>query len=277
MKTKLRGLVTIVHPLPSLAMTITALLLSLPLNENYTIYLFFLFGIIILFENFITGLTNDLLDYRYDVIVKPYKPLVQELITKREAEFLLLVLIIFLSFALLYFDVFIDVLLLSGLCCGLSYDLGLKKTFLSFLPYTLAMPTLLIVARLVNGSLPLILFWIYPFGALMSLVLHLTNQMNKAEESNISGKSNLLHFLGVRNGQYLCVIIIICTTILFTLLSIIYNLNINFTLLIDFVSLFSLFLFILLAKFNKRRALFPICVGLCSIMGLAFVQMTIFI
>ena len=273
MSTKLTGYMTIVHPLPSVAMTLTALVLSLPLNKSYTLDKFLVFGLIILVENFIVGLVNDLLDFSYDKEVKPNKPLVAGKITSLEARILLLLFIILLLLAFTKFNLIIDSIFILGICCGLSYDLGLKMTSLSFVPYVIAMPTLAIASRLVNGNLPDLLLWIYPLGALMSLVLHLTNQMNKAEESNKSGEHNLLQIIGVKNGQLLCVLVTICSLGLFTLLSLDFHLNEVLMIFLDFVSLVFISIFIVFAKIGKRKALFPVTVILSSIMGFVFLQM----
>lgn len=273
MSSKVIGYSTIVHPLPSVAMTLTALVLSLPLNITYSLDKFLAFGLIILLENFIVGLVNDLRDFPYDLEVKPYKPLVAGSITSFEAKMLLVVFFIVLFVAFTAFNFAIDLIFLLGLGCGLSYDLLLKNTPFSFVPYAIAMPTLAIAARLVNGNFPVLLLWIYPLGALMSLALHLTNQMNKAEESNKSGEHNLLQIIGVKNGQLLCVLVTICSLVLFTFLSLHFDLNAPLMDSLDLISMIFIGVFIVFAKIGNRKVLFPLTVISSAIMGTIFIQM----
>lgn len=273
MSSKVIGYITIVHPFPSVAMTLTALALSLPLNKSYSDDQFLVFGLIILLENFIVGLVNDLRDFSYDKEVKPYKPLVAGRITSSEAKLVLVLFFITLMVAFMEFNFIIDSVFLLGLGCGLSYDLVFKKTPFSFIPYTIAMPTLAIAARLVNGNLPILLLWIYPLGALMSLALHLTNQMHKAEESNESGEHNLLQIIGVKNGQLLCVLVTICSLVLFTFLSLHFDLNGLLMESLDLISLVFIGIFIVFAKIGVRKAMFPLTVVISGIMGFIFIQM----
>ncbi len=273
MSSKVIGYITIVHPFPSVAMTLTALVLSLPLNKSYSLNKFLVFGLIILLENFIVGLVNDLRDFRYDKAVKPYKPLVAGKITSLDAKILLFLFLILLALTFTEFNFVIDSIFLLGLGCGLSYDLVLKITPFSFVPYTIAMPTLAIAARLVNGNLPVLLLWICPLGALMSVALHLTNQMNKAEESNKSGEHNILQIIGVKNGQLLCVLVTICSLVLFTILSLQFDLNAILMEFLDLVTLVFISIFIVFAKIGNRKALFPLTVILSAIMGTIFIQL----
>jgi hypothetical protein len=99
--------------------------------------------------------------------------------------------------------------------------------------------------------------------------------MNKAEESNNSGEKNLLHIVGVKKGQILCVGTIICTLILFTIISIHYNLDIRLMTILNIISLIFIVLFIFLSKINKRKSLFPLSIILSVIMGSVFLQMII--
>ncbi|MGH2411929.1 MAG: UbiA family prenyltransferase, partial [Chloroflexota bacterium] len=123
------------------------------------------------------GAANDVVDRDLDAATKPWKPVARGTIAREEAAILagaLSVGCLALSASLPRPTLFAAAL---GLGCGLSYDLWLKRSRWSWLPYGLAIPTLPVWAWAAMGKLTGRLAPAYPLGLLLGLAIHLANTL----------------------------------------------------------------------------------------------------
>ncbi len=142
------------------------------------------------------GTTNDCVDRDLDARAKPWKPLASGLVSMRFAVLLavaLTALAVVLGAALPLGG---WLLLLLGLAAGLGYDLALKRSRLSWLPYAVAIPTLPLWAWASLGEWRPVLLWLVPPGALLGLALHLANTLPDLERDAELGVRGFAHALG---------------------------------------------------------------------------------
>ncbi|GMV86790.1 MAG: hypothetical protein AMXMBFR80_26450 [Dehalococcoidia bacterium] len=126
---------------------------------------------------FAIGLANDVVDAAEDARSKPWKAIPRGVLPRRHAVAgvagltgLGLLVTSGLPFGAWLIG-------LAGLACGLSYDVQFKRTALSWLPLSVAIP---LVPAWVYVSLDAwshALWWVFPLGALLGLSLHLANQL----------------------------------------------------------------------------------------------------
>lgn len=182
----------IVHPFPSfLVAGVTVGLVAL-VDRHQPLRTYFVLGGGMLLFQFAIGVTNDVVDVDEDRRIKPWKPLARGDLSKNVALGIaggcaiggLLVTI-----ALPPAAWFVGVL---GLGCGLAYDLYFKRTVLSWLPYSIAMPLVPIWVSLAAGAWNATLWWALPLGGVLGLALHLANQAADARRGVRQGLPTLL-------------------------------------------------------------------------------------
>ncbi|HVA88454.1 MAG TPA: UbiA family prenyltransferase [Chloroflexota bacterium] len=150
------------------------------------------------------GAANDVVDRDLDAATKPWKPVARGVISRKAAAILagvLSLLCLALSASLPLPTVLAA---LVGLGCGLAYDLKLKRSRWSWLPYGLAIPTLPVWAWAATGKLSGRLAPAYPLGLLLGLAIHLANTLPDLEGDRGFGVGGFAHGLGRRRGLRLC-------------------------------------------------------------------------
>jgi 4-hydroxybenzoate polyprenyltransferase len=154
-------------------------------------------GLAMLVIQFGIGTVNDLVDRERDMIAKPAKPLASGLVVQGEAT--LLALAAFTIGALLAASVSLATLLVAagGAAIGLAYDLRLKGTAGSWLPFALGIPLLPVFAWIgAIGTLPPSII----IGALLAvpagLGLAIANALPDAEGDVRAGASSIAVALG---------------------------------------------------------------------------------
>jgi 4-hydroxybenzoate polyprenyltransferase len=120
----------------------------------------------------VIGAVNEVADLPFDAVGQPWKPLPAGDVSVNGAKAmagagLLLALLFGLSLGLPAFG-----LLMLGTSLGLAYDLWLKRTLWSWLPYMLALPLLPIWVFTALGRPEPRLFLLYPLGALATIGIH---------------------------------------------------------------------------------------------------------
>lgn len=80
--------------------------------------------------------------------------------------------------------------------CGWAYNLGLRSTVLSFVPYALAFGALPAVATLALPDHPLPAGWAIATGALLGVAAHLVNVLPDLEQDALNGIRGLPHRVG---------------------------------------------------------------------------------
>jgi 4-hydroxybenzoate polyprenyltransferase len=106
------------------------------------------------------------------------------------------------------FSIPLLVLTAVGLGGGLLYDVGLKYTAFSWLPFSVAFPTLPLwawVGAHPDGDIPSRLLWVLPVGAVIVLVIHLADTIPDLASDTQAGVRGLAHRLGMSRSIALAV------------------------------------------------------------------------
>src|SRR5215217_299774 len=84
-----------------------------------------------------------------------------------------------------------------GLACAWSYDLWLKGTMFSALPFAVAVPLVPLFGYGAAGRFPAVLWWAWPIGALLAVATHLADALPDVERDRATGVRGLATRLGV--------------------------------------------------------------------------------
>lgn len=159
--------------------------------------------LVMLFAQSAIGVTNDIFDRDLDAATKPHKPIVAGLVSPR-AAFVLALMLAGAAVALAAtFGAASFALAMLGIACGLAYDVRLKRTVLSALPFMVAIPVLPLWVWVTLGAWERALWWLLPLGALIGLSLHLANTLPDLDDDAAHGVRGLAHRLGVRRSMAL--------------------------------------------------------------------------
>jgi 4-hydroxybenzoate polyprenyltransferase len=142
------------------------------------------------------GVVNDIFDRELDAETKPWKPIPSRAVPFRAAVQFALILgaVAVLLSATLGLAGF--ALAMTGLACGLAYDMKLKRTVISALPFMVAIPVLPLWVWAVLGEWEAALWWLLPLGALLGLAIHLANTAPDINSDAQHGVRGLAHRLG---------------------------------------------------------------------------------
>ena len=96
-------------------------------------------------------------------------------------------------------------LAVAGLACAWAYDLWLKGTVASVLPFAVALPLVPLFGYGAAGRFPAVLWWAWPIGALAAVAVHLADSLPDVESDRVAGVEGLAPRLGVRRAATLVV------------------------------------------------------------------------
>jgi 4-hydroxybenzoate polyprenyltransferase len=85
----------------------------------------------------------------------------------------------------------------AGLACAWAYDLALKGTAASVLPFAVALPLVPLFGYGAAGRFPAVLWWAWPIGALAAVAVHLADSLPDVETDRAAGVRGLAPRLGV--------------------------------------------------------------------------------
>jgi 4-hydroxybenzoate polyprenyltransferase len=193
----LGGLIRIVHPFPSLLdAAVTGVLVLVAGGAPAAA--FRLAGSMFALQAAI-GTANDLADEPLDRHAKPAKPLPAGLVSRPAAHALLVVLITAgLVLAAASGPILLG-LAVVGIGIGFLYDLRLKGTLWSWLPFALGIPLLPVFAWLgATGGLPAAFVLLLPVGVIAGAALALANLLADLERDERAGARTLATRLGRR-------------------------------------------------------------------------------
>jgi len=155
------------------------------------------------------GATNELVDFPYDTVGKPWKPLPSGDVSIRGAQVMVIVgLIMMVAFGW-QFGTFALALLTAGTALGIAYDLWFKRTVWSWLPYLLALPLLPIWVFASLGEPEPRLLLLYPLGALATVGVHFAQALPDVAIDRAAG----LPTATSRFGQRLTFVVVWLTTL----------------------------------------------------------------
>ena len=198
--THVRGLFKAAHPGPSLAVTAltTALAASVGLAAGRCAVL----AAAVLAGQFSVGWANDLLDRERDVAAaRRDKPVAQGLVSVgavRTACVVALLLAVPLSFVNGWRSALAHLIFMAS---GWAYDLGLKATRWSFVPYAVGFGALPAVATLALPSHPLPPAWGVAAGALLGVGAHVANALPDIDEDRAAGVLGMPQRLGAQAAR----------------------------------------------------------------------------
>ena len=155
-------------------------------------------------SQFAIGAANDVVDRYLDAATKPWKPVARGTIQPEAATFLAAVLSVGCLALSTSLSPATGLAAAMGLGCGLAYDLRLKRSRWSWLPYGIAIPTLPVWSWAAMDRLTPKLLPAYPLGLLLGLSLHLANTLPDLEGDGSFGVRGLAHTLGRRRSLALC-------------------------------------------------------------------------
>jgi 4-hydroxybenzoate polyprenyltransferase len=202
-----RALLRACHPGPAFAVTVLTVLLAMSWDTSAGTAL--LVGAAALSGQLSVGWSNDLVDRHRDRVVgRQDKPLVTGAVrvsTVRRAVAVALVLTVVTSLALGPAPGFLHLGLVAA---GWAYNLGVKRSVLSWLPYAVCFGCLpLVVSLAVRGEgVPA---WMPVAGALLGTGAHLVNAVPDLEDDRVTGVNGLPHRLGARWSLDLATILLL--------------------------------------------------------------------
>ena len=158
-----------------------------------------------------SGTAADIADAAADAQAKPWKAIPSGAVTRRVAlitAFAFTIVGLTLSATLGLHAWAIGV---AGLSCGLVYDVWLKRTQFSWLPYAVAFPLLPIWVFVSTDSWSNRLWWVFPLGGVLGFALHLANQSPDIEGDRAAGAGGFAERFGEeRAGQVACALFATC-------------------------------------------------------------------
>ena len=169
-------LLRVLHPFPSVLVALLTVVLALRAGGREQPGVTALLGACMLLYQFSIGIANDLVDVDDDRTDKPWKPLAAATISRRRAFSAFLTCLmggIAVTIRLGWQAWMIGV---AGLACGLTYDIWLKRTPLSWVPFSIAFPLVPVWVSVALDSWDAILWWVFPLGFALGFAIHLANQ-----------------------------------------------------------------------------------------------------
>lgn len=142
------------------------------------------------------GAANDYCDRDLDAQTKPYKPIVQGLIEPRAALALAATCSIAAGALAATLGVGSIALGAVGLAAGLAYDVRLKRSVLSPLPFMIALPALPFWVWLSLDRFTGALWWLLLFAPPAGLAVHLSNTLPDLDGDLRAGVRGLAHTIG---------------------------------------------------------------------------------
>ncbi|MCA1669502.1 MAG: UbiA family prenyltransferase [Thermomicrobia bacterium] len=200
-----RGYLRLIHPFPVAMNAVAAVAFAMLAARGWPgTRAIALIAAAIIGSQATVGIVNDLRDRDLDAVAKPEKPLIAGRATVRGAAGVgLLTLAMALGAGAALGRV--SLLFVLGMtAAGLIYDLWLKRTALSFLPYIFGLPILPIWAWIAVRDAPPRLWLTYPLGVLVGFGLHLANALPDAERDRAGGIRGLVQVVGTRGALLLC-------------------------------------------------------------------------
>ncbi|WP_223690385.1 UbiA family prenyltransferase [Leifsonia poae] len=215
MANKAAALLLASHPGPTLIVTVVAGVLGVGLG--YAPARVALLSAAILFGQLSIGLSNDWLDAARDAAVqRPDKPAARGAIgvpTVRVAAFIALAVALALTFFLGPAALVAHAVAIAG---GWAYNLGLKATVVSFVPFIISFGLLPAIATLGQTTPRLATGWVLAAAALLGVAAHITNVLPDLADDANTGIRGMPHRLGTRSSGLIAFACLAVATVLIT-------------------------------------------------------------
>jgi 4-hydroxybenzoate polyprenyltransferase len=248
-----------------------AVILSLPLNNSYHIIDALKFGLVIVLIQFTIGASNDYFDQRLDEVTKPWKPLPSGTANSEVTKGIIFFLVLLILGLSAFFGIIIQIILLLGLGMGLTYNMGLKSTILSWLPLSLALPLLFVAARLVNGNFLMIHLWCFPISILLGPAINLSNQLTDYE-AIINYEKSLISYCGSpKRAGRIATMLLIMSSLTIPVIAIINRIDHSFALITGLIGIIFSGFFFITVELDKRGFQFPIAFVITGLLATGFI------
>ena len=202
---RMRGYFRLIHPFPVAMNAIAAVSFAMLAVHGWPgLRAALLIAAAIIGSQATVGVVNDLRDRDLDATAKPEKPLVSGRVTVRGAVCVGMIMLVVAIVTGLAIGPSSLLFVIAMTAAGLVYDLWLKRTAVSFLPYIFGLPLLPIWAWTCVRDAPPRLWLTYPLGVLVGFGLHLANALPDAERDAAGGVRGVVQVVGVRRALFLC-------------------------------------------------------------------------
>lgn len=148
------------------------------------------------------GVINDVVDLPADAVSKPHKPLVRGMFSRSAATIvgvLLGVIGVGVAATINAPTLGLDALALAA---GLAYDLGLRRTPLSWVPWWCGMAVLPLEGYASVGAVPSRLLALIPLAGLIAIGLQVANALPDIDGDRLAGRRSLPVLLGVDRSRW---------------------------------------------------------------------------
>lgn len=209
-----RALIRACHPGPTAAVTTLVVLLAVP--AGHTGPMMVLLGAAVLSGQLTIGWSNDLIDAGRDRQVgRTDKPIASGALSPHIVGIALAVAAatcVVLSLALGWRPGIVHLVL--GVGAGWAYNLGLKRTVWSWVPYGLAFASLPAIIHLALDPPVLPPWWMVAAAVLMGVAAHLLNALPDLADDASTGVRGLPHRLGMAATQTSATMLLVSATVL---------------------------------------------------------------
>jgi 4-hydroxybenzoate polyprenyltransferase len=166
-----------VHPFPSfLVAAVTVGLVPLA-DSGASPWLYAQLGPGMLLYQFAIGAANDVVDARDDAEAKPGKPIPSGRVTLGAARTVAAASLLGGLAVTAPMDLTAWLVGIAAVSCGLAYDFRLKRTRLSWLPLSVALPLVPAWVFVAAGEWSTVLWWAFPIGVLLGAAVHFANEL----------------------------------------------------------------------------------------------------
>lgn len=194
----------LIHPFPTLLNVVTTVTLAFIATKGEPpVGTVLRLAVVMLLIQSAIGATNDYRDQRLDAVSKPWKPLVAGALSPRTALIIAVAAIVLAALFAATLGLVSWLLAMLGLGLGLVYNLWLKRTPFSALPYLVAIPLLPVWVWTSVGYWRPGLLWLLPLGVLVGLSLHLANALADFDSDTAAGTGGLAQHLGWRPALFI--------------------------------------------------------------------------
>ena len=187
----------IIHPFPTALNTLATVVLAFVASRGQppagTVVRM---AVVMLLIQSAIGATNDYRDRLLDARSKPWKPLAAGVLVPVTALRIGIAAAVLAALLATTLGLPGWLLAMAGLGLGLVYNVWLKRTPLSALPYLVAIPLVPVWVWTTLGAGVGAVLWLIPLGALAGLGLHLVNALADFDADNAGGAYGLAHLLG---------------------------------------------------------------------------------
>ncbi|MHB8488956.1 MAG: UbiA family prenyltransferase [Candidatus Dormibacteria bacterium] len=199
----IRSLIFLAHPGPSLLVTVVLVAIAGLAGQRIPdgILVVQLIGAMLPVQ-FCIGVINDVVDLPADAVAKPHKPLVRGIVTRSTATGLGVVLgAVGLGVAA---TINLGTLGLDAIAlgAGLAYDLGLRRTPLSWIPWWGGIAVLPLEGYAAVGSIPSRLLVLIPLAGLIAIGLHFANALPDIDSDRVAGRRSLPVVVGRDRSEW---------------------------------------------------------------------------